>query len=75
MKVWRGRCRDRIRKCLIVLDGIANSGTWCVVLLASALEVLKLALCQCLDFPLGIGRRWPCRSPCAAALAWHGPIL
>jgi hypothetical protein len=39
MKVWRGRCRDRIRKCLIALDGIANSGTWCVVLLASALEV------------------------------------
>jgi hypothetical protein len=25
-RVWRGRCRDRIWKCLIALDGIASSG-------------------------------------------------
>jgi hypothetical protein len=26
MNVWHGGCRDRIRKCLIALDGIASSG-------------------------------------------------
>jgi hypothetical protein len=58
MKVWRGRCRDRIRKCLIALDGIASSGDLVRYCWPRRSRFSTLALCQCLDFPGGIGRRW-----------------